>query len=252
MAPDALAAAPGHLRGPALTYHHEPVWYVSYGSNACRERLDCYLRGGRAPGARRVQPGARDRRPPARSVAVHLPGRLRFAGRSRTWGGGMAFYDPHPGCDPHPGAVAQTGRVLARAHLPTAQQLADVLVQEMHRDPAAVDLRLGLVDLVPHRPVAVGPGRYETVLRLADVDGLPAVTLTAPDGGRSLPPNPPSPSYRAVLRAGLAEGHGLDAAGADAYLDGWLDRGAAPDAVRATGGHAGRHGLRDHPPTPAG
>ncbi|GAB4071328.1 hypothetical protein GCM10028777_39180 [Angustibacter speluncae] len=242
MAGDALAAAPRHLRGPALTPEHEPVWYVSYGSNACRERLDCYLRGGRAPGARRVQPGARDSRPPSRSVPVRLPGRLRIAGRSRTWGGGMAFYDPHPGPPP-------PGPVLARAHLLTAQQLADVLVQEMHRDPAAVDLRLGLADLVPHRPVAVGPGRYETVLRVADVDGLPAVTLTAPDGGRSLPSNPPSPSYRAVLRAGLAEGHGLDAAAADAYLDGWVH---APDADGAGRGHADPHGLRDHPPTPAG
>jgi hypothetical protein len=190
-----------------------------------------------------VQPGARDPSPPARSVPVRLPGRLRFAGLSRTWGGGMAFYDAHPDEEP---LVPQP--VLARAHLLTAQQVADVLVQEMHRDPAAVDLRLGLADLVPHRPVAVGPGRYETVLRLADVEGTTAVTLTAPDGGRSLDPNPPSPSYRAVLRAGLAEGHGLDAAAADAYLDGWL----APDARTGSRGHPDGHGHRDRPPTPAG
>ncbi len=155
----------------------------------------------------------------------------------------MAFYDAHPDED-----VADAQPVLARAHLLTAQQVADVLVQEMHRDPATVDLRLGLADLVPHRPVAVGPGRYETVLRVADVDGVTAVTLTAPDGGRSLDPNPPSPPYRAVLRAGLAEGHGLDPEAADAYLDGWL----APDARTGSRGHPDGHGHRHHPPSGAG
>ena len=191
----------------------EPVWYVAYGSNMCSERLACYLRGGRAPGALRVQPGARDPSPPARTAPALLPGRLRFAGESRTWGGGMAFYDPHG----HP-----DHQVAARAHLVTAAQLVDVLVQEMHRDPAAVDLDLGLADLVPHAPVAVGPGRYETVVRLTDLDGLTAVTLTAPDGARSLAPNPPSATYRAVLRDGLHEGHGWDDATADAYLDRWV------------------------------
>ncbi len=197
----------------------EPVWYVSYGSNMCAARLACYLGGGRAPGAMRVQPGARDPRPPARTAPVLLPGLLRFAGESRTWGGGMAFYDPHPGepADAHP-----TRQVAARAHLLTTGQLVDVLVQEMHRDPREVDLQLELGDLVPHAPVAIGPGRYETLLRVADLDGLTGVTLTAPDGGRSLDPNPPSPTYRAVLRAGLREGHGWDDAQADAYLDGWV------------------------------
>ncbi len=195
----------------------EPVWYVAYGSNMSAERLACYLRGGRAPGALRVQPGARDQSPPARTAAVLLPGRLRFAGESRTWGGGMAFYDPG-GPDPADGPT----RVAARAHLLTTGQLVDVLVQEMHRDPAEVDLAIELGDLVPHAPVAVGPGRYETVLRLADLDGLTAVTLTAPDGARSLEPNPPSATYRAVLRAGLREGHGWDDATADAYLDQFL------------------------------
>jgi hypothetical protein len=198
----------------------EPVWYVAYGSNMCAARLACYLSGGRAPGAARVQPGARDPRPPARTAPVLLPGRLRFAGDSRTWGDGMAFYDPTAGPSTAPDGA--TAPVAARAHLLTAGQLVDVLVQEMHRDPAVVDLHLGLDDLVPHAPVAVGPGRYETVLRLDDLDGLPAVTLTAPDGARTLPPNPPSPAYRAVLRAGLHEGHGWDGATADAYLDRWL------------------------------
>ena len=41
----------------------------------------------------------------------------------------------------------------------------------------------------------------------------------------------------------------LGETGADAYLDGWVD---APDADGPGRGHADPHGLRDHPPTPAG
>src|SRR3546814_21146861 len=98
------------------------LWYVSYGSNMSLVRLRCYLEGGCPPGARVTYAGARDSTLPAADVAVELPGSLYFAGESRTWGGGVAFYD-HDVPGPTP----------ARAYKITAEQFADVAAQELHR-----------------------------------------------------------------------------------------------------------------------
>src|SRR3954447_5491666 len=104
------------------------VWYVSYGSNMSSTRLACYISGGRPEGGRRVNPGARDRRLPARSIPVDLPGTLYFAGESTQWGGGVAFYDHET-----PGYTA------ARGYLITAEQLSDIAAQEMYRVPQEGD-----------------------------------------------------------------------------------------------------------------
>src|SRR3546814_1333543 len=119
------------------------LWYVSYGSNMSLVRLRCYLEGGCPPGARVTYAGARDSTLPAADVAVELPGSLYFAGESRTWGGGVAFYD-HDVPGPTP----------ARAYKITAEQLADGAAQEMHRTPAPADplvevMHNGLVDGLP-------------------------------------------------------------------------------------------------------
>lgn len=102
------------------------VWYASYGSNLCSERLTCYLAGGRPEGGRRTYPGARDTTPPTDSVALTLPGRIYFAQQSTTWGGGIAFYD-HRRAGPTP----------ARAYLVTVEQFADIAMQEMERFTSA-------------------------------------------------------------------------------------------------------------------
>src|SRR5689334_10989150 len=102
------------------------VWYAAYGSNLDPDRFGCYLRGGRPPGATRDYPGTRDRSPAREVRAAELPGRLVFAWDSPTWGGGIAFYDPD-GVD----------SVLAAAYLLTRRQFADVLEQEMWREPGA-------------------------------------------------------------------------------------------------------------------
>src|SRR3954452_7929522 len=130
------------------------VWYVSYGSNLSAERLACYIRGGRPAGGRRVNPGARDRQLPRRSIAVDLPGTLYFAGESPQWGGGVAFYDH-----------ATPGFTAARCYLVTAGQLSDIAAQEMCRPPSDGDPLEQLV----RAPLeggrhTVGPGRYETLV----------------------------------------------------------------------------------------
>jgi hypothetical protein len=148
------------------------VWYVSYGSNMCAARFACYIEGGLPPGGSRSNPGARDRRLPERSIAVDLPGTVYFAGDSPQWGGGVAFYDHD-----------KPGRAAARGYLVTAEQFADIAAQEMYRlprhdDPLA-ELVLSPLDGGRHE---LGPGRYETLLDVGELDGLPLLTFTSPHG----------------------------------------------------------------------
>jgi hypothetical protein len=171
------------------------VWYVSYGSNMARDRLACYLQGGRPPGAHVTYPGAREAMPPRAEAGIELPGTIYFAGDSKVWGGGMAFYDPQvPGPTP------------AKAYLVTAAQFADVAAQEMHRPPQANSPLESLVfDLPVGSAYAVGPGGYETLLILDEVDDIPVVTFTAPHGSADVEQNQPSEPYLAMLRTGAAE-----------------------------------------------
>jgi hypothetical protein len=180
---------------------------VSYGSNMAWARLACYLEGGRPPGARRHYPGARDRTLPREDRAIHLPGRLWFAGESTVWGGGMAFYD-HDAVGPTP----------ARAYRITTAQLADIAAQEMHRPPAPDGpLEAVLLAGVECRHAA-GPGRYETLVAVGQLDGLPMLTFTAPHGYAELPHAAPSAGYVAMIGAGLREAHGWSDAEVAAYL----------------------------------
>ena len=171
------------------------VWYVSYGSNMARDRLACYLQGGRPPGAHVSYPGARDGTPPRAEACVELPGTIYFAGSSKVWGGGMAFYDHHvPGPTP------------AKAYLITAEQFADIAAQEMNRPPEADSPLESLAfDLPVGASHSVGPGGYETLIVLNDVDGVPSVTFTAPHGSADIEHTQPTEPYLAMLRTGTAE-----------------------------------------------
>ncbi|MFI2362692.1 histone deacetylase [Promicromonospora sp. NPDC019610] len=192
------------------------VWYVSYGSNMARARLACYLEGGCPPGARRRYPGARDRTMPREDRAVELPGRLWFAGDSAVWGGGTAFYD-HDAVGPTP----------ARAYRITTAQLADIAAQEMHRvpvldDPLEATLRSGIA-----RRHTAGPGRYETLIAVGRLDGLPMLTFTAPHGHAGRPHAAPSPAYLATIATGLREAHGWSDADVRTYLASVVPRDGA-------------------------
>lgn len=177
------------------TMSNTHVWYVSYGSNMARDRLACYLQGGRPPGAHVTYPGARDGTPPLAEAGIELPGTIFFAGASKVWGGGMAFYDHHaPGPTP------------AKAYLITAEQFADVAAQEMHRRPEQDSPLESLVfDLPVGASHSVGPGGYETLLVFDAVDGVPMVTFTAPHGAGEVEHTQPSEPYLAMLRTGVAE-----------------------------------------------
>lgn len=185
------------------------VWYVGYGSNMCAERIVCYLQGGCPPGGSRVNPGARDARPPRRTVPVDLPGRIYFAGESPQWGGGVAFYDHDT-----PGGTA------AVAYLVTVGQLADIARQEMYRLPRdGHPLEAVLLSPLDGGRHQLGPGRYETLVEVGRLDGLPMLTFTSPHGAAHVEHTEPASAYLAMLAAGLRESRGWDASQVTAYLD---------------------------------
>jgi hypothetical protein len=177
----------------------DQVWYVAYGSNLALERFTCYLSGGRPRGGARVYPGCRDRTAPARAEGVVVPGSVVFAGASKVWGGGSAFYDR-----------SGPGQVAGRAYLLTPEQLGDVAAQEMWRAPGgpfAAELATRLPEVVEHH--TMGPGRYETVLRLGELDGHPMYTVTH-GTITELDPVAPTASYLHWIATGLTEAHGWD------------------------------------------
>jgi hypothetical protein len=185
----------------------ERVWYVAYGSNLALDRFRCYLAGGRPRGGARIYPGCRDPRDPERIAGVEVPGQLVFAGESKVWGGGSAFYDP-----------TALGRVAGRAYLLTPDQLGDVAAQEMRRDPGGPFARK-LSDLLPDVDTihSMGPGRYETVARLGEQDGVPMFTVTHGTIA-DLEPVAPTAPYLRWITAGLIEAHGWTAHRVAEYL----------------------------------
>ncbi|MFD0684711.1 histone deacetylase [Actinomadura fibrosa] len=182
----------------------DSLWYVAYGSNLFRERFGCYLSGGRPRGGARHYTGCRDPRPARAERPVTLPGGIYFALTSLTWGGGMAFYDPE-----------LPGRAAARAYLLSRRQFCDVMAQEMRRDTGTDH---DLSEVLATGRQRLGPGRYETVLRVGDLEGHPMLTFTAPDPVARAALNAPTAPYLTMLGSGLREAHGWTPSRAGGYL----------------------------------
>jgi hypothetical protein len=185
------------------------VWYVAYGSNLALERFRCYLRGGPVPGGARVYPGCRDPQQPADVAALSFPGRLVFSGRSRVWGGGIAFHDS-----------AADGEVAGRGYLVTPAQLADVVAQETRQPPGGtvafrIEARLGDGTAPAQAQGWGGNGLYDTLTVLGHHDGTPLVTITH-GAVATMSPVAPSAAYLHWIRIGLRQAHGWD--------DDWIDR----------------------------
>ena len=175
------------------------IWYVAYGSNLATARFRCYLSGGRPAGGSRDYVGCRDPRDPTRIEGVEVPGGLMFAGASRVWHGGMTFYDR-----------AAAGVVAGCAYLVTTEQFADVAAQELRRPPGG-EFAHDLSGLLPdvESVVTTGPGLYETVVRLGDLDGAPMFTITHHDVA-GLAPAAPTAAYLRWITVGLREAHAYD------------------------------------------
>jgi hypothetical protein len=185
----------------------QDVWYVAYGSNLALDRFRRYLSGGRPAGGLREYAGCRDAREPARIVSLHARGGLTFAGESTVWGGSMAFFDHRA-----------PGRAACRAYLISSEQFADVTAQEMRRPPGGEFARelAGVLTEVDSLQT-LGPGHYETIVRLGVLDGAPLLTVTHGDVA-DLVPAAPSATYLSQIATGLCEAHGWDAERIGTYL----------------------------------
>lgn len=172
----------------------DTVWYVAYGSNLSRARLQRYLD---------ALPG---RPEPLEDRAVTVPHRLFFARETRTWGGGgCAFLDP----------TVTDGATLARAWRMTREHFAGVLAQENGGRALVVDD--GVFALGPGERAVVASGWYGLVVGCASPDHRPALTFTTP--ADPLPPeNAPGPRYVDTIVEGLVDAHGLTEEDARAYL----------------------------------
>ena len=147
-------------------------------------------------------------------MPVDLPGALYFAGESRQWGGGVAFYD-HDAQEPEEG-----GPTAARAYLVTAGQFADIAAQEMYRIPQEGDpleeVVLGGIDGGRHH---VGSGRYETLVEVGRLDGAPMLLFTSPHGIDHVEHTRPSASYLRTMTVGLRESRQWDDDQVSAYFE---------------------------------
>jgi hypothetical protein len=168
------------------------IWYAAYGSNLDPARFDVYLYGGRPDGGNRDYPGIRDAAAARQTRPTVLPGDVVFGWESPTWGGGVAFFD-----------AEASGEVPATAYLLTRRQFSDVVDQEMWRHPGSDH---DFAEVLSAGRSALGPGRYETVHRVGDLDGHPVLTFTA-DVLPAL--NAPSGAYLATMVRGLRAVHGL-------------------------------------------
>ena len=172
----------GPMLGPMLG-GMRVLWYVAYGSNMDPAMLARYV----------------DPRPPRPGCWVRVPREVWFGGRSRRWRGGVAFLSLH--------TVAAPRARWCRAHRLDVPALRGLFRGEN----GYPDADLGPLDLPPGRwrtvPIPLSDdgtrGKYDTLLRLADIDGLPAYTLTT---SRDLPAADPAPEYAALIDACLAAG----------------------------------------------
>lgn len=177
-------------------------WYATYGSNTSLPGLRRYL-------------AELDETHAAEARWVEVEHALYFAGEARAWGGPVAFLS----LARHPLRPAT-----CRAYRLTEEQLGRVFAGENGCGTLPPLAGLGLVPgewhAVPMPAVADERlGKYDTVLRLPDVEGRAAYTFTT---SRELTVGPPPPAYLDAIVAGLREV--LGEAGARSYLARRTDR----------------------------
>ena len=171
----------------------DPIWYVAYGSNLLADRFESYILGCGDDAVWGGHRGSADATLPAGDRQVVVPHPVYFGGHSRRWDGACCFCPVEPlGDDRLP--------VVGRAWLVTWGQMVDIVAQENGLPTSAATLP----DLVPEPGAAVRvlDGVIDLLLGMDDIDGHPACTLAS---SNLLPAASPSPSYRRVLAAGMAE-----------------------------------------------
>jgi gamma-glutamylcyclotransferase (GGCT)/AIG2-like uncharacterized protein YtfP len=140
------------------------IWYVTYGSNLLLERFTYYIKGGEYNG--KSYKGCKDKTLPLAQKRVTIQ-YLRYFGKSSSrWDHrGVAFLDSKT-----------PGNTTGRAYLITQEQLKDIQKQE--------------------------GSWYDLVLKLPNIDSLPAATLTSTTRHSD---NGPSEEYKKVIKTGMIE-----------------------------------------------
>lgn len=172
------------------------IWYASYGSNVNRARFLCYLQGGTPDGTSLRQRGARDPSLPLEDAPCSFRSAICFAGYSERWEGAPAFLEHR---NASPGA-------LGRRYLITKEQFADVVAQENGTD-GPVSIPFGKVR--PQSHTLIDTRRYDTIVGLDPVDGIPVATFTSSNVPEDRPAAAPSAAYLGTIARGLAEVHDL-------------------------------------------
>ncbi|MGF0313548.1 hypothetical protein [Rhodococcus sp. IEGM1428] len=195
----------------------ERLWYVSYGSNLLRERFHTYLTGSDEHSEFGAHPPAPTASLPTEQRWLWIDHALYFAGVSRRWTGASAFVSTN---------VDPANRSVAHGYLIERAQFAHL---------AAVENVVAAIDVGATETLAIGQwsqlavdrqgesfrGKYDALLRLPDIDGLPAFTLTSSIVRAR---GAPSSRYLSTIRRGLNSGvFDLDV---DAYLDAAVERSA--------------------------
>ena len=171
------------------------LWYVAYGSNTATRYFTSRFEGADVP------PGDLW----TRETWTWLPYELYFAGFSRTWNGSaVAFVSLNR---------SEGARTAGRAYLVDEDRLDVVLAAEHLSIPNTWAYDIGLLPQGSWCPLPT-PAKYNALLRVEDVEGLPAYTITT---ARRFKARSPSDAYLATCREGLAEEVGPDEL--DAYLE---------------------------------
>jgi len=122
------------------------------------------------------------------------------------WGGAPAFLEHQAVPDGKMGA-------LGRRYLISRGQFEDVLAQENGRDHLPVLTLPG-----PGATTLVGSGRYDRLVGLDPVDGIPVVTFTSPTPPEAIESSAPSAAYLGHIVRGIHVVHDLDHAAISAHL----------------------------------
>lgn len=166
------------MNSAILNYkEQEYVWYVGYGSNLCRERFFCYIKGGQYKLGGSSCEGCKDKTLPRENKTIQLPYGLYFARNSSSWSrGGVAFLSVER-------EENQEKWTLARMWKITGEQFCRVRQQE-------------------------GASWYNHTIDLGMDEGIRILTITS---GDKHPLNPPSKNYLFTIVIGLIEAHKLNA-----------------------------------------
>ena len=189
------------------------LWYVGYGSNLLRERFHTYLLGSTTNASYGSHVAASSVALPVQEKWLWIDHALYFAGISRRWTGSPAFVS----WERTPGTPS-----LAHAYLIERNQFAHVAAVENGMPSVDLSAPLDAVDVGDWVPLeSVQGGKYDALLRLDDIDGISAWTVTSSIvRERGLP----AERYLDTVRRGL--GQSLIEVDVPAYLDAALERSA--------------------------